>query len=75
VPTVDGGVICACAEPTETVKIEAAIIHIAGSTDLMTNPGRRLRRSLTSGQLSTSAWSATTARRFREPRKDETDSC
>jgi hypothetical protein len=28
-----------------------------------------LERSLTSGQLSTSAWSATTAPRFTEPRK------
>ena len=38
-PAVDGGVNCACAEPTETTKIAAAIIHIAESIDLMTNPG------------------------------------
>ncbi len=36
-PTVDGGVICAWA--CEAAKPEAAIINVAESTDLMTNPG------------------------------------
>ena len=36
-PTVEGGVICACA--CEAAKTEAAIINVAESTDLMTNPG------------------------------------
>jgi hypothetical protein len=56
-PAVAGGVICACA--CETAKTEAAIINVAESTDLMTNPGEFrsevLERSLTSRQLSTSA--------------------
>lgn len=41
VPAVDGGVICACADGPETAKAAAAIINVAESTDLMTNPGRR----------------------------------
>jgi hypothetical protein len=36
-PTVDGGPICASA--CEAAKPEAAIINVAESTDLMTNPG------------------------------------
>ena len=51
-------------------KTEAAIINVAESTDLMTNPGECrsgiVERSLTSRQLSTSAWSAPTAPRFRD---------
>jgi hypothetical protein len=63
---VEGGVICACAEGPQTVKPKtvkpntvkrwAVIINVAESTDLMTNPGRIVERSLTSRQLSTSAW-------------------
>ena len=56
-PAVEGGVICACA--SEAAKPKAAIINVAESTDLMTNPGEFrsgvLERSLTSRQLSTSA--------------------
>ena len=36
-PTVDGGPICGSA--CEAAKPEAAIINVAESTDLMTNPG------------------------------------
>jgi hypothetical protein len=57
--------------------MEAATVNVAESADLMTNPKenleetlqgveRILERSLTSCQLSTSAWSATTAPRFRD---------
>ena len=38
-PAVEGGVICACAETPETARAAAAIINVAESTDLMTNPG------------------------------------
>ena len=69
-PAVEGGVICACADGPESAKTDAATINVAESTDLMTNPGEywsgRVGRSLTSRQLSTSAWSAPTAPRFRE---------
>jgi len=67
---VEGGVICACADGPETAKTDAATINVAESTDLMTNPDENwsgiAERSLTSRQLSTSAWSAPTAPRFRE---------
>ena len=67
VPAVEGGVIYACADDPETAKTDAAIINVAESTDLMTNPGEywsgMVERSLTSGQLNTSAWSAPTAPR------------
>ncbi len=39
-PTVEGGVICACAETPENASAAAAIINVAECTDLMTNPGR-----------------------------------
>ena len=38
-PTVEGGVICACAETPESASAAAAIINVAECTDLMTNPG------------------------------------
>jgi hypothetical protein len=60
----------ACADVPNTIKMDAETINVAENTDLMTNPKvireGILKRSLTSGQLSTSAWSATTAPRFRE---------
>jgi hypothetical protein len=66
-PAVAGGAICACAEAAKT---KAAIINVAESTDLMTNPGEcrgGIRESaLTFRQLSTSAESAPTAPRFKE---------
>jgi hypothetical protein len=54
--------------------MDAETINVAENTDLMTNPKKYERnaregiwkRSLTSGQLSTSAWSTPTAPRFRE---------
>jgi hypothetical protein len=56
---VEGGVVCACADGPETAKPAAAIINVAESTDLMTNPREywsgMVERSLTSEQLSTSA--------------------
>jgi hypothetical protein len=77
---VAGGVNCACADVPKITKMEAATVNVAESADLMTNPKenleetlqgveRILERSLTSCQLSTSAWSATTAPRFRELRQ------
>jgi hypothetical protein len=54
---VEGSVNCACA--SEAAKADAAIINVAESTDLMTNPEECRRgigkRALTSRQLSTSA--------------------
>ena len=56
-PTVEGGVICARA--SEAAKHKAAIINVAESADLMTNPGECRsgigERALKSRQLSTSA--------------------
>lgn len=61
VPAVVGAVNCACADAPAATNI-----HVAVSIDLMRSLGVQALGSLTSGQLSTSAWSAPTGAGFGE---------